>query len=474
MNSLNARLFALLLIATSLVWALGMAWIYSGSRKELERVLDARLEEATRMVSSLIDNADVRVTTEVSGLRLPNQQSTAHPAISDFQLACQVWSIDGRLVGKSSAAPMTQLTHVSSGYSNQEINGARWRVFAREDRERGIRVLVGDSVSHRERLVRELMWGLAGPGVVVLIVLSGLIWAAIRQGLAPLRRLTQAVSRRNADALDPIDIGDTPREISPVVDALNGLFEKVVIAREHERSVTAFAAHELRTPLAGLRTQVQVALAAQDPAVRETALKNALVSADRTTRMARQLLALAQIDAAGTQSPQEWIDAGTRIRAVCDDLRTKENPSPASIDDRLFGCRIRVNPDAFHAAVRNLTENAIQYSRGPEPVRWSLAQAAGVVLLTIEDDGPGIPADEIGMVTKRFFRGRHKSALGSGLGLSIADTALQKDGLALRLQNRAPAPGLRAEIVIDVSRVTLHQEEKRNFEQIAGAAIEPV
>lgn len=137
MNSLNARLFALLLIATSLVWALGMAWIYSGSRKELERVLDARLEEATRMVSSLIDNADVRVTTEVSGLRLPNQQSTAHPAISDFQLACQVWSIDGRLVGKSSAAPMTQLTHVSSGYSNQEINGARWRVFAREDRERG-------------------------------------------------------------------------------------------------------------------------------------------------------------------------------------------------------------------------------------------------------------------------------------------------------------------------------------------------
>jgi two-component system sensor histidine kinase QseC len=289
-----------------------------------------------------------------------------------------------------------------------------------------------------------------------------------------LRRLTQAVSRRNADALDPIDIGDTPREISPVVDALNGLFEKVVIAREHERSVTAFAAHELRTPLAGLRTQVQVALAAQDPAVRETALKNALVSADRTTRMARQLLALAQIDAAGTQSPQEWIDAGTRIRAVCDDLRTKENPSPASIDDRLFGCRIRVNPDAFHAAVRNLTENAIQYSRGPEPVCWSLAQQAGAVLLTIEDDGPGIPADEIGMVTKRFFRGRHKSALGSGLGLSIADTALQKDGLALRLQNRAPAPGLRAEIVIDVSRVTLHQEEKRNFEQIAGAAIEPV
>jgi two-component system sensor histidine kinase QseC len=471
MNSINARLFALLLVATSLVWFLGMAWIYSGSRKELERVLDSRLEEATRMVNSLMDSADVNVRTGVSGVRVPDRSTAPLSGITDFKLACQVWSIDGRLVGKSSEAPSTQLTHVSSGYSNQEINGTGWRVFAREDRERGIRVLVGDSIEHRERLVRELMWGLAGPGLVVLVVLSGLIWIAIREGLSPLRRLARTLKRRDADALEPIEIGRTPSEIGPVVDALNGLFKKVVVAREHERSVTAFAAHELRTPLAGLRTQVQVALAAADAPTRDNALRNALISVDKTTRLARQLLALAQIDAAEKQAPQEWIDAGARIRAICDDLRTKDNPAPAAIDEDLFGCMIRVNPDGFHAAVRNLTENAIQHGGDAGPVRWFLARSEAVALLTLDDNGPGIPHDEIGIVTRRFFRGRHKSALGSGLGLSIAETALGKDGLSLLLENRTPAPGLRAKIVIDPSRVSPPREERRAYKQPNATAV---
>lgn len=457
MNSMTARLFGLLLLATSVVWLSGMAWIYAGSRQELERVLDARLEEATRMVSSLIESADVRVTTGVSGVRMSQQSTPVRHIETNFQLACQIWSIDGRLVGRSSEAPTTQLTHFTSGYSNQDINGTAWRVYAREDRERGIRVLVGDSITHRERLVRELMWGLAGPGIIVLMVLSGLMWVAIRQGLQPLRRLTHAVAGRSADELGSIDIGHSPQEIRPVVDALNGLFEKVVAAREHERSVTAFAAHELRTPLAGLRTQVQVALAAADPATRDAALRNALIAADRTTRMARQLLALAQIDAADPHAPQEWVDAGSRLSSICEELKSKDQPTPVTIDDALFGCKIRVNPDAFHAAARNLTENAIQHARAAEPVQWSLVRTDASALLTLDDNGPGIPEDELDMVTKRFFRGRHTRGVGSGLGLAIAETALEKDGLAMRLVRREPEPGLRAQIVVGAHRVAYQE-----------------
>lgn len=453
MRSMTARLYGLLLLATSIVWLCGIAWIYSGSRQELERVLDARLEEATRMVGSLIESANVQVTTGISGVRVPKQSIPLQKLETNFQLACQIWSIDGQLVGKSSEAPMTQLTNVTSGYSNQDINGTRWRVFASENRDRGIRVLVGDNIGHRERLVRELMWGLAGPGLVVLMILSGLIWLAIREGLAPLRRLTEAVAGRNADDLSALDIGRSPREIRPVVDGLNDLFRKVVTAREHERSVTAFAAHELRTPLAGLRTQVQIALAAPDPATRETALKNAITAVDRTTRMAKQLLALAQIDAADPDGPQEWIDAGARLRAICEELKTKEHPAPALIDEGLFGCKIKANPDAFHVAARNLTENAIQYARSGEPIRWSLSRSDTAALITLEDDGPGIPRDELEQVTQRFFRGRHKSPVGSGLGLSIAETALEKDGMSLRLQSRDPEPGLRAQIVVATHRV---------------------
>ncbi len=471
MNSIKARLFALLLLGTSVVWLSGILWIYSGSRQELERVLDSRLDEATRMVGSLIQNADVKVTTDVSGVRVP-RQSTPVPSDAlqhietNFKLACQVWSVDGRLVGKSSEAPSTQLTHVTSGYSNQEINGTKWRVYAREDRERGIRVLVGDSINHREKLVRDLIQGLVVPGVVVLFALAFLIWAAIREGLAPLRRLTHALTRRSADDLERVDIGRTPGEIQPVVGALNELFDKVVAAREHERSVTAFAAHELRTPLAGLRTQVQIALASTDAAVRDNALRNALLSADRTTRMTRQLLALAKVDAADTRPPQEWVDAGARLRAIVDELRTEANGKTATIDKELFGTRIKVNPDAFHIAARNLTENAIQHARGEKSVRWSLMLSGSEALLTLDDDGPGIPSEEMGLVRKRFFRGRHKSAIGSGLGLSIAEIALGKDGLSMRLQTLSPAGGLRAQIVIEQDRVSVPEAERQFSGQI--------
>lgn len=450
MNSITARLYGLILLATGVVWLSGMAWIYADSSKELERVLDARLEEATRMVGSLIESADVRVTSGVSGAR---QSLPVNLTEANFQLACQVWSIDGELVGKSSDAPMTQFTNASSGYSNKVIDGTPWRVFATEDRTRGFRVLVADNISHRERLVRDLMWGLAGPGLVVLIILSGLIWLAVREGLAPLRRLTTAVTGRTADDLSPLDIGPSTAEIRPVVTGLNDLFDKVVAAREHERSVTAFAAHELRTPLAGLRTQVQIALASTDPSTRDKALRNAMTAADRTTRMAKQLLALAQFDASDPHPPQDWVDVGALLQNICDELTTRDNPAPAVISDELFGYQIRVNPDAFHIAARNLTENAIQYARHREPVRWSLQTEDAAALITLDDNGPGIPVEELPMVRQRFFRGRHKSAVGSGLGLAIVETALEKDGLSLRLSSRHSEEGLRAQIVVSTHRV---------------------
>jgi two-component system sensor histidine kinase QseC len=451
---MTARLFGLLLLATGIVWVCGMAWIYSKSRTELERVLDGRLEEATRMVSSLMENAGVHVTNSVSGIRVAKQASTIPQIETNFHLACQIWSVDGRLVGKSSQAPMTAFTNVGSGYSDQVVDGTRWRVFAREVPDLGIRVLVGDSVGHRERLVRQLVSGLVIAGVIVFAALSALIWIALREGLAPLRRLTAALAARSPNALAPLDIGRSPSEIRPVVDAMNELFEKVVAARDHERSVTAFAAHELRTPLAGLRTQVQIAMSAADAEIRFNALRAALTAADRTARMAKQLLAMAHTDGAGSREPQEWIIPGERLRAMCIELNDAGQQSQPVIDESLFSCRLRVNPDAFHMAARNLTENAIQHATGTGPVRWLLVSLpAGGALLALDDNGPGIPEDEMGMVMQRFYRGRHKSAIGSGLGLSIAKTALEKDGLSLELENRQPGPGLRAKIIFPAERV---------------------
>jgi two-component system sensor histidine kinase QseC len=182
------------------------------------------------------------------------------------------------------------MSDLSSGFSDSVIGGEVWRVYAVQDTAKGIHVLVGDKLEQRERLVAHLIEGLLIPALLVVPLLGVLIWSSVRQGLRPLSILADSLRARGADDVTQIEASASPTEIRPILDALNGLFVKLATARKHERDVTAFAAHELRTPLAGLKTQAQVALAAEDPSIKEAALRQILVAVDQTARLVHQLL----------------------------------------------------------------------------------------------------------------------------------------------------------------------------------------
>src|SRR5690242_14583762 len=285
MTSLRTRLFLILVAATSLIWLFAVGWIYVGTRHEVEGVLDARLQEAARMVVSLVPT---------KGIASPETSQDALPGIPIYerQLSCQIWSLDGRLVARSSGAPNSRLSDTESGFSERDIEGETWRVFTVEDAEKGIRVLVGDRLGIREHLVAGVIKGLLTPTLLIVPLLGFLIWSSLNRGLHPLRVLTNELQTRGADDMSPVRTARAPAEIAPMLAALNGLFEKVEITRRHEREITAFAAHELRTPLAGLRTQAQVAIGASEPVTRQLALRQILLAVDRTTRLVRQLLAM--------------------------------------------------------------------------------------------------------------------------------------------------------------------------------------
>lgn len=444
MSSIRARLFLLLTAATGLVWLFAAGWIWVSTQRELGRALDARLVEAGRMVASL-----------VAGQRIEPGAAAQFPAAAQGaygrQLSCQIWSLDGRLLGRSAGAPEAALTPVRSGISETVIDGTTWRVFAIEDPGGQARILVGDNIGVRDRLVRDVILGLLLPVALVLPALALLIWFGVGRGLAPLRRMAGTLRDRDAEDLAPVAPGPGAAEIRPVAEALNGLFHRLAAARERERQFIDFAAHELRTPLAGLRTQAQVALAAQEPAMRTQALRQILVSVDRTTRLVRQLLDLSRLDAEAAPPAPGAVELGAMVAGLQQALAApcRARDIALEVDAAFDGVCLHIDEHLFSTALQNLVENAVQHTPSGGHVRISL-QGDGTVL-AIEDDGPGIPAEELALVTQRFFRGRHRNGLGTGLGLSIAELALRRCGAGLRLANR-PGGGLRAEILLGATR----------------------
>jgi two-component system sensor histidine kinase QseC len=439
MNSLRRRLFLILLAATGAIWLCAVAWIYLSSRSELEHVLDARLQEAARMVHSLVAGGNIAAAAQASSLPESGYER---------QLSCQIWSLDGRLVARSGGAPEEALAGPAEGFSEREVNGEPWRVYTILDADKGVRVMVGDRIGLRDRLVRDLVAGLLGPVVLIVPLLGLLIWVSVGRGLSPLNTVAGDIAARDAEDMRAVSPTDAPVEIRPLLEALNGLFGKVEVARQHEREVTAFAAHELRTPLAGLKTQAQIALAADDNATRDGALRQILVSVDRATRLVRQLLVLAKLDAEPASPTDEAADAGALLREIIHQAPARAGVT-VQLDPALNGLLLKGNREGLHLTLRNLHENAVEHMAGEGHIAWRRTPDG----LCVEDEGPGIPPEELPRVTERFFRGRHRSASGSGLGLAIANLAASRAGARLRLENRTERRGLRAHVAWPSNKV---------------------
>ncbi|WP_063623455.1 ATP-binding protein [Bradyrhizobium elkanii] len=443
MNSLKRKLFFILVVTTGLIWIAATCWIYVGTTHEVENVLDSRLQEAARMVLSLASS------NGIGSFQKDSDSSHAAEFLTyDRQLSCQIWSLDGRLVARSSGTPNESLSDNRTGFSERTIRGEKWRVFTAEDPTKNLRVLVGDRLGLRETFVADIMKGLLAPMFLAIPVLAFLIWASLNQGLRPLHALAADLRRRNADDLTPVETKGIPKEILPMVFSLNNLFERVREALRHERHITAFAAHELRTPLAGLRTQAQIAMTARDANIRDAALSQILFAVDRTTRLVRQLLTIARLDS-GAAALLTELNVGEVVEEVVDTLPPPDRNTDVIVDPILHSTVVTANRDSLLLAIRNLHENAVRHMPRRGTIRWSSEATKDGTTVFVEDTGPGIPKEELALVTKRFFRGRNKSSLGSGLGLSIVDMAVRTSGARLRLLNREDTSGLRAEMIWD-------------------------
>lgn len=449
MNSLRKRLFAILVLATGLIWLCALLWIQHSTRAEINHVLDRRLEESAHMVASLIARQGVP-----EGLIGPAALGLTQrgPALS-HQLICQVWSLDGTFHSASETAPDAPMGGDVTGFRDTIIDtdegDQTWRVFTYVDAEQGIRVMVGDAVAMRQGLVSGVIWGLLGPALFVLPLLAFAIWWAIGRGLKPLAVIARQLDSRPATDLQPLGATDAPAEVQPMIAALDGLFARVGRQRDREQRFTAYAAHELKTPLAGIKMQADVALIARDEATRLRALEQIRGGVDRTDRLVRQLLDLTAAD----QVPDKLaspLPVTKVIAHVTRDLASLATQRGVTLRRTGYtGTDVDVQqPMLLTLALRNLMENAILFSPVGGTVEIALFLKGMRWHVMVGDEGCGMSVDELAVATTPFFRGAQAAqGSGSGLGLAIVQAACTRLGADFRLSLN-DSGGISAEIAL--------------------------
>jgi two-component system sensor histidine kinase TctE len=280
-------------------------------------------------------------------------------------------------------------------------------------------VQVAETTNKRRKLARNIVISSLVPELLITLVTLALVWFGVKRGLAPLQHLSDEIRARSARDLRPIDPGQAPDEARPLVGALNQLFGQVAGASSNQQRFLANAAHQLRTPLAGLQAHTEIALAQGMPEENRAQLEQVHRATIRTARLANQLLALARAEPGGSR-----LDAApVNLRAVVEDAADEwvHRAMAREIDLGFELADVQVQGDALllREALANLIHNALEYSPAGARVTVRTGKRNDLPFLEVEDDGPGIPESDREQVLERFYRVAGTPGTGSGLGLSI-------------------------------------------------------
>jgi two-component system, OmpR family, sensor kinase len=369
--------------------------------------------------------------------------------ISDDRLVIDIWDRSGRLIYHSPHEPA--LPRFGEGFQSAEREGYRWRAFGVEQPDRFVQV--SQPYFIRDDLAITLAMRTIWPLALLIPVIVVIVLVVVARGLSPVRWLSQSLATRAPESLEPVAFDKPmPDELRPLVDALNGLLERLNEASQAQRTFVADAAHELRTPLTALKLQIQGAIGEGSLQVDDATLAKIDGRLNRLIHLAQQLLSMAREDAA----PEAAI-APMSLRTLCE-MRVGDFSLLAEAKSIDLGLELEHalgDADAFtimgdaHALgvlVNNLLDNAIRHTPPGGRVDVTLRREAPGIALTVLDSGSGIAESEIDRVCDRFYRCAGASGHGSGLGLAIAQRVAQRHHATLEVKNRVDANGLSASV----------------------------
>ncbi|HHF6557283.1 TPA: quorum sensing histidine kinase QseC [Haemophilus influenzae] len=432
-RSLTLRLISVLSLTALLVWFGSTLVAWWQVRHDVNKVFDAQQV----LFAERLANSDLSAILLESSTKLDkNSQSALKKSYDDDALAFAIFSQTGKLLFSDGRNGKRFIFNNKMGFHNANIydDDDKWRIFWRTAANGELFIAVGQELDYREDLIEEMIFGQMWIWFASLPILIIVLGWLIHKELRPIKRLSQEVQRRKSGDVSLLNTEGLPVEILPLVKNLNQFFDRTSAMLQRERRFTSDAAHELRSPLAALRIQTEVAqLANDDASLREQALTHLTQGIDRASQLIEQLLTLSRLDnlqALETLQPLDW-------EAIIQSL----------ISERYFVAEKRQITLVFEKEsepkqkqgqsilvslmLRNLLDNAIKYC--PEETTVSVKIVSSQII--IEDNGGGVEPEDLKKLGQRFYRPAGQNEKGSGLGLSIVMRIAELHGFKVRLEN---------------------------------------
>jgi len=434
-HSLRTRLLGWLLAAI-VVAAVGQAaFAYATALQQSDIIFDRHLRT---MATALTSGAAL-------GQLPPNGEVNADRAGEDFVV--QLWNARGEPIFRS-AAHQKLRQPAQPGFSLvTALDNREYRVYSVATP--GLTVLVAQDMNSRREMARTLALRTVLPELPTAPLMALLVWWVVSRSLAPVARLRAQMAARKVDELAPLNDRGLPAEIQPLIQELNLLFERLRQAFDSQRVFVADAAHELRSPLAALKIQLQGLQRAGDDPTRELAVKRLAAGIDRAGHLVDQMLVLARQEASVAEgvalAPLDLAQPG--FLALSDTLASAQARQIDLGVHRAESVTVAGNAESLRILVRNLLDNGVKYTPAGGTVDLSVHATPEGALVTVEDSGPGIPDKDRARALDRFWRVNGAVATGSGLGLAIVKSIAEMHGATIALDESRRLGGLRVRVL---------------------------
>lgn len=450
-RTLRSQLIGWLAVPLLVLWLLSTLVDYDIAKRFVNLAYDRQLLEAALDIGRNIKYVENQIYIDLPDVALQMLQSREYDRLYYLVIGPNNEYISGEPDLPALADPSTdRVRYYEELYRGREIRAVAVRVPVEPGTGRGaVMIHVAERLTVRSDSARQIMLGMVLPQGLLILAATLAVWYGIARGLRPLAKLRSEIESRSHRDLSALSAAQAPRELEPVINAMNGLLARVSAVLAAQRRFIADAAHQLRTPLAGIKTQTELALRNSRSQDLEATLRQLHTATENTTRLVNQLLSLARAEPGEKREhATQPLDLATLARETTMEWvpRAIERDIDLGFDAPDAAATIEGNAFLLKEMINNVLDNALRYTQRGGQVTVRVAPDTSVIKLAVEDTGPGIPPADRERVFERFYRVLETGSEGCGLGLAIVREIAQSHNAEIALDSGPNGVGTSVQI----------------------------